>query len=95
MSTLELASVPTVSDIVGDLLTIIRDQTKKVGEDWSGLTTIEEAGLDSFDFVEMIFQIEDQYKIHVNFNSNSADQSLKTVEDVARFVQSEIAKQRS
>jgi acyl carrier protein len=44
--------------------------------------------------VEMIFQIEDRYQIHVNFNSNTQNQSLDTVEDVARLVQSEIVKQR-
>jgi acyl carrier protein len=94
MTTLELASSPTVADIVGDLLAIIRAHTKTSGEDWTGATTIEEAGIDSFDFVEMIFQIEDQYQIHVTFNSNAQDTSLDTVEDVARLVQTEIGKQR-
>ncbi len=94
MSTLELASLPTVADIVADLLAIIRTHTKKSGDDWTGATTMEAAGIDSFDFVEMIFQIEDRYQIHVNFNSNTQNQSLDTVEDVARLVQSEIVKQR-
>jgi len=95
MTTLELASIPTVGEIVTDLLAIMRHHTKSEGEGWNGATTIEQAGIDSFDFVELIFDLEDKYKININFNSNAADQSLSTVEDVARFVQTAIRKERT
>jgi acyl carrier protein len=95
MNTLELASIPTVGEIVTDLLDIMRRHTKTAGEGWNGATTIEQAGIDSFDFVELIFDLEDTYKININFNSNAADQSLTTVDDVARFVQAAIRKDRA
>jgi acyl carrier protein len=95
MSTLEMVAVPTVSEIVDDLLGIMRRHTKTEGEGWNRATTIEEAGIDSFDFVELIFELEDTYKISINFNSNAADQSLTTVEDVARFVEKQIRQERN
>jgi acyl carrier protein len=87
--------VPTVAAIVADLLVIMRKHTKSAGEGWNGATTIEQAGIDSFDFVELIFDLEDKYQININFNSNASDQSLVTVEDVARFVQAQIRRERS
>jgi acyl carrier protein len=89
------AAVPTVPEIIDDLLVIMRQHTKSAGEGWNGATTIEQAGIDSFDFVELIFDLEDKYQININFNSNAADQSLATVEDVARFVQAQIRQERS
>ena len=94
LSGAESAPVPTVTEIIDDLLAIMRRHTKSDGEGWNGATTLEQAGIDSFDFVELIFDLEDKYHISINFNSNTTDQSMASVEDVARFVQAQIRQER-
>jgi acyl carrier protein len=95
MSTLELASVPAINDIVQDLLAIMRRHTRQAGEGWNGATTIEQAGIDSFELVELIFNLEDKYGINVHFNPNASDHALATVEDVARIMQASIRRERT
>ncbi len=89
--TANLHAVPTdagalrLEAIVADLIAIIRSQTKDSGTAWSAATTIQETGIDSFDFVELVFEVEDKYGIDLNFNANTAE-SLKTVADVAQLI---------
>jgi len=95
MDTLELAAIPTVNEIVADLLAIMRRHTHEAGEGWNRATTLEQAGIDSFEFVQLIFDVEDLYRININFNSNTRDAMLTTVDDVARFVQTAIRRHRN
>lgn len=76
---------PQLDVIVADLIAIIRSQTKDTGTEWSAATTIQETGINSFDFVELVFEVEDKYGIDLNFNANTAE-SLKTVADVAQLI---------
>lgn len=94
MSAIELKRVPGIEDIVTDLLSIIRAHTKSVGEGWSAATTIEETGVDSFDFVELIFDIEDKYGVNIDLNANTSAADITTVADVASLVQAAIKGER-
>jgi acyl carrier protein len=73
--------------IVADLLDIIRRHTKSTGPDWTAATTLEDVGIDSFDLVELIFEVEDKYGVSINFNANRTTDDFKTVGDVARVIQ--------
>ena len=94
MSVVELQRIPTVDEIVSDLLDIIRRYTKSAGESWTAATVMEETGVDSFDFVELIFEIEERYAININMNANTSANDLATVADVATMVQSTIKAER-
>ena len=94
MSAVELKRVPSIEEIVSDLLSIIRSHTKSIGEGWSASTVIEETGVDSFDFVELIFDIEDRYDIAIDLNANTAGDEISTVADVATLVQATIKGER-
>lgn len=76
-----------------DLLDIIRKHTKSAGEGWNATTTLEDVGIDSFDLVELIFEIEDKYDISVNFNANRTVDDFATVADVARVIQENLGKE--
>ena len=87
------ACIPAGSDpITHDLLDIIRKHTKSTGADWNAATTLEDVGIDSFDLVELIFEIEDKYDISVNFNANRTVDDFATVADVARVIQENLDK---
>jgi acyl carrier protein len=86
MGTIGLFTVPAISEIVQDLLVVMRKHTQSRGEGWNGATTLEQAGIDSLELVELVFDIEDKYNTKVNVKPS--DYMLTTVEDVARLVQS-------
>jgi acyl carrier protein len=94
--TVAAAPAPTdqagIDTIVADLLDIIRRHTKSAGEGWTAATTLEDVGIDSFDLVELIFEIEDKYDVSVNFNANRTADDFKTVLDVARVIQDTLNK---
>jgi acyl carrier protein len=95
MSARELSSFPTVPEIVQTMLTIMRHHTSQAGEGWNRATTIEQAGINSLELVELIFDLEDQYNIDVRFNPRASNDTLATVEDVARLVQTSIRRERA
>jgi acyl carrier protein len=55
-------------------------------------TNLQEAGFESLDVIEMIFGLEDEFKIDIPFNANEADPSeMKTVGDIVRMVETRLA----
>lgn len=80
------ATYDSIDDIVGKLIDMLRKTTKAAGETWSAKTTLIEAGIDSFDVVEYIFEIEDTFGIDINFNANKAEDRLETVGDFAQLI---------
>ncbi len=64
---------------------------KQLDTDPSGLTEttdLQEAGFESLDVIEMIFNLEDEFKINIPFNANESDASqMKTVGDIVQLVE--------
>jgi acyl carrier protein len=64
---------------------------KQLDKDPSGLdetTDLQEAGFESLDVIEMIFNLEDEFKINIPFNANETDTSqMQTVGDIVRLVE--------
>ncbi|ODP36489.1 acyl carrier protein [Sphingomonas turrisvirgatae] len=74
------------------VMTIIAKQLKR---DPSSVTLdldLQEAGFESLDVIETVFEIEDQWDIDINFNANTASmEQFRTVADVVRLVDEAIA----
>lgn len=86
MNMVATANYDGVDGIVAKLIDLLRTSTKKSGEDWSAKTTLEEAGINSFDVVEYIFEIEDAFGVEIDFNANKAEDRLETIGDFAQMI---------
>ncbi len=76
------------------LTRIVEYIAKQTGKDVSEVTantSLEDAGIDSFDFIELVFQLEDEFGIHVDHNQNDVAARLKTVGDIANLVDELVA----
>lgn len=70
-------------NILAFLIETLRVYAKVETVDWSAETPIEAVGIDSFDFVEILFKIEDKYGVDIDYNANLKFTELKTVGDLA------------
>jgi acyl carrier protein len=72
-------------DLLIEILTeVIRERTPggHVGIDtagWGRDTLLEEAGFSSYDFVEVIFKIEDRLGIEIDYNANNGVNDARTI----------------
>ena len=76
--------------------TIKRILVKKAGknaEDIRPDTALDDLDVDSLDFIEFVFFIEDEFKIRINVNFNDVATRLKTVGDVVLVVDECVATQ--
>ena len=91
------ASAPTAArdEIETTLLEIFRTHLKTEGTGWDASTTMAEAQVDSFDLVELVFEIEDRFGIEVSFNANSGETSELTVGHVAEMIRASLAAKKS
>lgn len=67
---------------------------KQTGKDRSTIlaeTSLEEAGIDSFDFIELVFEVEEEFGIHIDHNQNDVAARLKTVGDIAGLIDELVA----
>ncbi len=67
---------------------------KQTGKDVSAITSatsLDEVGIDSFDFIELVFQIEEEFEIHVDHNQNDVASRLKSVGDIANLIDDLVA----
>ena len=68
--------------------TIVAKQLDMDPSSLTETTDLQEAGFESLDVIEMIFNLEDAFKIDIPFNANENDSSnLKTVGDIVRMVE--------
>ena len=79
-----IKQTPTYASVMGFLTTTLKSYTEIT--DITSETSIETAGIDSFDFVEILFKIEDEYGIDLDFNANFQFNEMKTVGDLARQI---------
>lgn len=63
---------------------------EKAGKERSEIqfdTKLEDLGIDSFDFIEFVFFVEDAFGIHLDINYNDVGGRLQTMGDVAKAVE--------
>jgi acyl carrier protein len=73
------AAMPTPSSfetatgdgVVAGVFEIAEKYLKTADANWNTETRLEEAQIDSLDFVELVFEIEDRFGIELNFNANA------------------------
>lgn len=76
------------NQIEKDVVEIIREATRSPEAEMMTSTPLEELGVDSLDFVEMLFMVEEKFGIDVPYNANdpSAEFNFMTVGDVVDAV---------
>ena len=70
---------------------IIANQLKLAPNEVTEESNLAALGIELLDLLEIVFEIETQFDIHVPYNANEADKlALATVGDVVRTVQAVI-----
>ena len=76
---------PGGGDVRADVTRVLKDilerRTKSDGAAWTEGTSLKDTGLDSFDAIECIFELEEHYAIDIDFNANDPDAKLETIGD--------------
>jgi acyl carrier protein len=68
---------------------------KQTGKDESMLnaeTPLETLGIDSFDFIEFMFLVEDEFGIEIEINYNDVAGRMRTIGDVVASVEAVMGK---
>jgi acyl carrier protein len=82
--------------ILDDVKQIISKQVSVPFEQLSSESRLDAIGIESLDVIEIIFALEDKYKIAIPFNANeSAAVAFETVGEVAEAVQKLVVKSGS
>ena len=71
------------------MIEIIRPYSKAEDVTLDGDTPIDKLGIDSFDFVEIVFKAEETFGIDIDYNVNSSFKSTLTIGQLV----DEVAKQ--
>ena len=62
---------------------------------WAPETLLEDTGFNSYDFVEVIFKIEDHFNIEIDYNANNNINDVKTIGELCDEVGKLVAKKRA
>lgn len=77
------------------MIEIVRPFSKAEDVTLGADTPIDKLGIDSFDFVEIVFKVEETFGIDIDYNVNSSFKSTLTigqlVEEVAKQVPAKIS----
>jgi acyl carrier protein len=74
--------------ILEQVINVVAKQLDKDPSAFDESTDLQEAGFESLDVIEMIFNLEDEFKINIPFNANESDTvQMRTVGDIARLVE--------
>ena len=74
--------------VLEQVIKIVAKQLDKDEAAFDESTDLQEAGFESLDVIEMIFNLEDEFKINIPYNANEADTvQMHTVGDIVRLVE--------
>ncbi len=79
-------------EVVSSVFEIARKYLKTADGNWNTATRLEEAQIDSLDFVELVFEIEDRFGIELNFNANEQPVSEMTFGTVVELIRNALAR---
>ena len=83
-------------DVLNDVKLIIAKQVGVPFDHLSSESRLDVIGVESLDVIEIIFALEDKYKIAIPFNANaSAASAFETIGHVADAVQKLVGAKRS
>jgi acyl carrier protein len=70
---------------------IIANQSSRTPEDITDESDLASLGLESLDLLEIVYEIETQFNIHIPYNANASERlPLTTVGEVVRAVEAVI-----
>lgn len=79
-------------EVVTSVFEIAKKYLKTADAEWNTETRLEEAQIDSLDFVELVFEIEDKFGIELNFNANEQPVGEMTFGNVVALIRSALAR---
>ena len=82
-----------MTDVTADVLAIIAKKVPGESREVAVDDKLEELGIESVDFLEMVFDIEEKFDIQVDYNANTAAEDFKTVQDVITSIKETVEKQ--
>lgn len=88
---------PTIEFLIATLKQVVvehasRNLAEVEAMSWSSETLIEETGIDSFDFVELIFKVEEHFDISIDYNANKSVTEMKTIGELAQTIDRLVAR---
>ena len=81
-----------MAEVAEDVLAIIAEKIPSEDKAVSLTDKLEELGLESVDFLEMVFDLEEKFEIQIPYNANTAADDFSTVEDVIKAIQGLVEK---
>ncbi len=74
--------------VLEKVIKIVAKQLDKDPSDFDETTDLEAAGFESLDVIEMVFNLEDEFKIDIPFNANDSEvRQMRTVGDIVKLVE--------
>ena len=89
----------TIDFLIGMLKQVIaenpsRDRGKLAEAAWGPETLLEDTGFNSYDFVEIIFKLEDHFGIEIDYNANNSINDVKTIGELCDEIAKLLAKKQ-
>jgi len=89
----------TIDFLIGMLKQVIeenpsRDRGKVADATWGPETLLEDTGFNSYDFVEIIFKLEDHFSIEIDYNANNNINDVKTIGQLCDEIAKLLAKKQ-
>jgi acyl carrier protein len=81
-----------MADVAEDVLAIIANKIPGGGKEVNLGDKLMDLGLESVDFLEMVFDLEEKFDIEVPYNANTAEEDFATVGDVVKAIQGLVEK---
>ena len=81
-----------MAEVAEDVLAIIAKKTPGGGKPVGMADKLEDLGLESVDFLEMVFDLEEKFEIQIPYNANTAADDFSTVGDVVKAIQALVEK---
>jgi acyl carrier protein len=75
-----------MDDIAAEVIAIIAKRVTDKDRKITLSDQLEDLGVDSFGAVEMIFDLEEKFDIHIQYNSNDAKNEFKSVGNVVEAI---------
>lgn len=76
-----------MAEVAEDVLAIIAKKIPGGDKEVKLTDKLEELGLESVDFLEMVFDLEEKFDIQIPYNANTAAEDFATVEDVVKAIE--------
>ncbi|HVQ08900.1 MAG TPA: acyl carrier protein [Allosphingosinicella sp.] len=79
----------------GDIINIIADYLDIPKEELAEYKTLEDLNVDSLDFAEIMFEIEEKYDVEITFEMQGHKDEIGNLGDVLRLIEELIVKHRA